>query len=91
VSIYFPSLSIDDARRTREERNLRQRARRAEMSDERKEEMRRKQREYSRQYRQRKNVESQNSALCLDKENIESMAIGKYRIHDMNYYSTNTR
>ena len=106
MSIYFLSLSIDDVRRTREERNLRLRARRAEMSDERKEEMRRKQREYSRQYRQRKNAESQKSALCLDKENIqpndtsngttttsrntEPMTIGKYRIHDMNY-SRDTR
>jgi len=44
------------------------------MSDEQKEEMRRKQREYSRQYRQRKNAESHNSTICLDKENIQPPA-----------------
>lgn len=48
------------------------------MSDEQKEEMRRKQREYSRQYRQRKNAESHNSALCLDKENTDPTTDGNH-------------
>jgi len=57
---------IDEARRTREQRNLQQRIRRAEMTDEQREEMRRKQREYQRQYRERKKAESQNnSASCV--------------------------
>lgn len=53
-------LYIDDARRTREEWNLRRRVRRAEMSEEQQEEARRKGREYQRQRRERQRAESQN-------------------------------
>ncbi|XP_066350263.1 uncharacterized protein [Miscanthus floridulus] len=52
----------DEASRKREERNMQQRIRRAEMSSEQIEEMKRKKCEYMRDYRARKKATSQNSS-----------------------------
>jgi hypothetical protein len=60
--IYIQTPTLDEASRKREERNMQQRICRAKMSSEQREEMKRKQREYMRDYRARKKATSQNSS-----------------------------
>ena len=55
--------TLDEASRKREERNMQQRIRRAEMSSEQIEEMKRKKREYMRDYRARKRLHPKIVAL----------------------------
>ena len=58
ISYIYPNAHLDEASRKREERNMQQRIRRAEMSSEQIEEMKRKKREYMRDYRARKKATS---------------------------------
>ena len=50
IYIYIQTPTLDEASRKREERNMQQRIRRAEMSSEQTEQMKRKQCEYQRDY-----------------------------------------
>jgi hypothetical protein len=52
--IYIETPTLDEASRKREQRNMQQRNRQAEMTDRQREEIKRKQREYQRDYRARK-------------------------------------
>ena len=65
VAAYMQSGDLDDAERKRLERNMKQRTRRAEMSDEQRQEINRRQREYRARKKAESNQNSHNPETVL--------------------------